>query len=138
MDKYHLPEDISAMYITASSFPDGVLAAHQQLHSLVPMSDTPERKYFGISFPNQDGTIIYKTAAEELNEGEAKSLGLETYIIRKGDYISIDIADFMKNVSGIGQAFQELIADPNIDLNGACVEWYLNDDLVKCMVRLAD
>jgi hypothetical protein len=137
MEEYQLLNDISAMYITASSFPEGVLAAHQQLHSLVPMSETPERKYFGISFPNQDGTIIYKAAAEELADGEAEKLGLETYLIKKGKYISIDIPDFMKDVSGIGNAFQELLTDPRIDHNGACVEWYIDAD-VKCMVRLAD
>lgn len=136
MEKYHLPENITAMYITASSFPEGVLAAHQKLHSLVPMSESPERKYFGISFPI-DGTIVYKAAAEELTDGKASQLGLETYIIKKGEYTSIDIHDFMKNISAIGDAFNELLENQRIDPNGACVEWYMNDD-VKCMVRLAD
>lgn len=136
MEKYQLPESISAMYITASSFPEGVLAAHQQLHRLVPRTDS--RKYFGISFPNQDGKIIYKAAAEEVGDGEAEKLGLETYLIKEGTYISIDIHDFMNNVDAIGKAFDKLIADPRIDLNGACVEWYVTDDVVKCMVRLAD
>lgn len=137
MEKYHLPDDITAMYITASSFPDGVLAAHQKLHSLVPMSDTPERKYFGISYPI-DGTIIYKAGAEELTEGEAEQLGLETYLMKKGKYISTDIHDYMKNLSAIGDAFNELLESPDIDANGACVEWYITDKDVKCMVRLAD
>ena len=138
MEEYHLPNDISAMYITASSFPDGVLAAHQKLHSLVPRTESPERKYFGISFPNQDGTIIYKAAAEELTDDEAEKLSLETYLIKKGEYISIDIHDYMKEVSGIREAFQKLLSDPRIDPNGACVEWYRSDYVVKCMVRLAD
>ncbi len=137
MEKYHLPDDITAMYITASSFPDGVLAAHQKLHSLVPMADSPERKYFGISFPI-DGTIVYKAAAEELTQGEAKQLGLETYLMKKGEYISIDIHDYMKNLSAIGNAFHELLENPRIDPNGACVEWYISNEDVKCMVRLAD
>lgn len=137
MEKYHLPDDITAMYITASSFPDGVLAAHQKLHSLVPMSESPERKYFGISFPI-DGTIIYKAAAEELMDGEAKQHGLETYLIKKGEYTSLDIHDYMKNLSAIGEAFNELLENPYIDPNGACVEWYISDKDVKCMVRLAD
>jgi len=136
MEKYQLSESISAMYITASSFPEGVLAAHQKLHSLLPRTD--ERKYFGISFPTQNGTIIYKAAAEEISDEEAEKLGLETYLIKKGTYISIDIHDFMNNIDAIGKAFQELIADPRIDPNGACVEWYVTDNDVKCMVRLAD
>jgi hypothetical protein len=136
MEKYHLPEDITAMYITAGSFPDGVLAAHQKLHGTVQR--TNERKYYGISFRDKSGTIIYKAAAEELREGEAESLGLATYVIRKGDYISIDIHDFMHKVTSIGETFQKLISDPRIDPNGACIEWYMNDDDMKCMVRLSD
>ncbi|HEY1054925.1 MAG TPA: transcriptional regulator, partial [Emticicia sp.] len=128
MEKYHLSDDISAMYITASSFPDGVLAAHQKLHSLVPREDSPERKYFGISFPI-DGTIIYKACAEELTLGEAEALGLETYLIRKGEYTSIDIHDYMKDVSGIGDAFNTLLENPRIDPHGACIEWYRNDEV---------
>lgn len=136
MEKYHLPEDITAMYIIASSFPDGVLAAHQQLHSMVER--TTGRKYYGISFPNKSGTIIYKAAAEELKAGEAETLGLETCVIKKGDYISIDIPDFMNHVLKIGEAFEELISDARIDPNAACVEWYMDDTNMKCMVRLAD
>jgi hypothetical protein len=137
MEKYYLPDDITAMYITASSFPDGVLAAHQKLHSLVPMSASPERKYFGISYPI-DETIVYKAGAEELSVGEAKQFGLETYLIKKGEYTSIDIHDYMKNLSAIGDAFNELLENPRIDQYGACIEWYVNDNEVKCMVRLAD
>jgi hypothetical protein len=137
MEKYHLPENITAMYITASSFPDGVLAAHQKLHSLVPMSSTPERKYFGISFPI-NGTIVYKAGAEKLTNGEAEQLGLETYLIRKGEYASMDIHDYMKNLSSIGDAFNRLLENPRIDPNGACIEWYISDNDVKCMVRLSD
>ncbi|RFS13778.1 transcriptional regulator [Emticicia sp. C21] len=137
MEKYHLPEDIRAMYITASSFPDGVLAAHQKLHSLVPLSESPHRKYFGISFPI-DGTIIYKAGAEELTAGEADKLGLEIYLIKKGEYTSVDIHNYMQNLSAISETFNELLENPRIDPNGACIEWYISDKDVKCMVRLAD
>ena len=50
----------------------------------------------------------------------------------------MDIQDYMKDTSAIGDAFQELLANPRIDPNGACIEWYINNDIVKCMVRLAD
>lgn len=136
MEKYHLPEDVTTMCTTASSFPDGVLAAHQKLHGIVRR--TNERKYYGISFPDKNGMIVYKAASEELKEGEAENLGLETYVIRKGDYISIDIHDFMSKVASIGEAFHKLISDPRIDHNGACIEWYMNDDDMKCIVRLRD
>jgi hypothetical protein len=36
METIKLENDITVMYVTAASFPDGVLAAHQKLHSLIP------------------------------------------------------------------------------------------------------
>ncbi|PLK42969.1 transcriptional regulator [Emticicia sp. TH156] len=136
MVNYHLEADIKAMYIEADSYPAGVLKAHQQLHGLVKR--TENRKYFGISFPDRSGFIIYKAAAEEITDGEAIQLELNTFVIKKGNYISIDIPDFMENIEAIGVSFQKLISFPGIDPNGACIEWYLDDNLVKCMVRLAD
>ena len=134
-EPFILGEDIKVMCIEASLFPDGVMAAHQQLHELVPYST--ERKYYGLSRPAEDGIIVYKAAASELENGEAEKLQLETFIIKKGNYVSIAIHNYMQDIPTIGKAFSELIARPDIDPNGLCVEWYLNDKDVKCMVRLA-
>lgn len=135
METTQLNEDIKVMYVTASSFPDGVLAAHQKLHAAIPFST--ERKYFGLSRP-EGGAIIYKAAAEELKEGEGENLGFETMIIKKGNYITQTIYDFMKDIPAIGNTFQEMIKHPGIDPEGYCVEWYINQKDVQCMVRLAD
>ena len=48
------------------------------------------------------------------------------------------INNYMKDIPAIGNAFQQLTALPDIDAQGYCVEWYLNDKDVKCMVRIAD
>lgn len=133
MEKYILSSDISVFCVTAKSFPDGVLQAHQELHSLVPFSN--DRRYFGISRPYKD-TIVYKAAAEEMHQGEAKKLGCEPFTIKNGHYISIVIADFMKDTPSIGRAFQKLLSHLDIDPNGFCIEWYLNDQDLRCMVRL--
>ena len=134
MDTFNLEEDIEVFCVTARSFPDDVLEAHQTLHALVPYS--PERKYFGISYPDAPGHIIYKAAAEELVPGDLSKHGLEKFVIKKGKYICILINDFMKDIPSIGKAFQELITQPAIDPNGCCVEWYLSEKDVRCMVRL--
>ncbi|MEO6638588.1 MAG: hypothetical protein ABIN25_09935 [Ginsengibacter sp.] len=55
--------------VIADSFPEGIMAAHKKLHSLVPFST--QRKYFGLSRP-ENGTIMYKASAEEMEEGEAE------------------------------------------------------------------
>jgi hypothetical protein len=131
MENYLLQHDINIICITAESFPAGILPAFEKLHHLA----AGERKSYGISRPDKN-TIIYKAGAEELSAGEAEKLRLEKFVLKKGNYISIDIPDFMKNVPAIGKAFEQLLADPRIDKEGACIEWYFNEKDVKCMVRI--
>ena len=134
MDTYHLDKDIHVFCKTATSFPDGVLEAHQSLHRLVSFS--PQRQYYGISWMDKNGDFIYKAAAAELTPGELSKHNLETFIIRNGDYIYIDIKNFMDHIPAIGQAFTQLKSDDRIDPQGAAVEWYLNESDVRCMIRL--
>jgi hypothetical protein len=135
MDIITVNDDIKVFYVTASSFPDGILAAHQHLHSLMPFSK--ERQYYGISRP-EDGTIIYRAGATELHDGELADANLESLILKKGKYISKDIHDYMSNLSVIGNTFQQMIARDDIDPQGYCVEWYISNKDVRCMVRMKD
>lgn len=134
MDHFSLASAITVYTVKADSFPDGVLAAHQHLHKLVPYSG--KRKYFGISRPEGKGRIEYYAAAEELETGELSRHGLPEFVISAGNYVYVDIPDFMKNIPAIGQAFQQLLTEKNIDPNGACVEWYLDQQTCRCMVKL--
>src|SRR5262245_41856288 len=102
-EEYNLKNDITLCCLTAKSFPDGVMDAHQALHAMFP--NPKERRFFGISRPNGKGTIIYNAAVVPLNDAEVKKLGLETLVIKKGSYTSIIIPDFMKDVQQIGKAF---------------------------------
>jgi hypothetical protein len=134
MENYLLEKDITVFYIQASSFPEGVMAAHQQLHAALVR--TADRRFFGISRPEGKTGIVYKAAAEELNPGEGNRLGYETMLLPKGNYLSLVIKDFRKDIPSIGSAFTEMLHQPGIDPNGFCLEWYLNDCDVQCMVRL--
>ncbi|MBI3519007.1 MAG: transcriptional regulator [Bacteroidetes bacterium] len=136
MEYLNLEKDITVFYVTASSYPEGVLAAHQQMHGYVTYNE--KRNYFGISAPDKTGTIIYKSAAAELEKGEFSKHHLEQFVIKKGTYIFIDIIDFMKDIPAIGKAFEILLSNSNIDSQGCCVEWYLSQSSVRCMVRLKD
>jgi predicted transcriptional regulator YdeE len=135
MEKITLKKDIDVVYITASSFPEGVLAAHQKLHSLVPFTNT--RGYYGISHGNTEGGITYKAAAEVL-KGEKGKYNLEKFIIKKGNYLCEDLKNFTKDPSMITTTFQKLLTDPNLDPNGYCLEIYEGENDVKCMVKLRD
>ncbi len=78
MEKIRIEKDIRVFYVTAKSFPEGIQEAHQKLHSLIPFSK--DRKYFGISRPEQGMGIVYRAAAEELEQREAERLKLETLV----------------------------------------------------------
>ncbi|MGG9961203.1 hypothetical protein [Ferruginibacter sp. SUN106] len=136
MEKYFITNNIKTFYVTATSFPGGVLKAHQALHALLPTIEN--RKFFGISFPGKAGNIIYKAAVKENYTGEAEQLNCETFIIGKGTYCSETIKDFMKDVSVVGKIFQQLLQHPDLDINGYCLEIYPNEKDIICLVKLND
>lgn len=130
----NLKDDIRVFYVQAESFPSGVKAAHEKLHSLLPAGDM--RKFFGISFQNQNGDIIYRAASAETFPAEAEKYGLDTFTIRKGDYICDTLIDWCKEERLVEKTFRKLLAHPRLDKNGYCVEEYLNDKDMLCMVKL--
>ena len=136
METIFQEHDIKVFYITATSFPDGIQAAHEELHALVPFST--DRKYFGISRPGNNGPIIYQAAAEEIKKGEAEKLNCDTLILKKGKYISLTIYDYIKDLQSISKAFQQLLTTPGLDPQGYCIEWYVSNKDVKCMIRLEE
>ena len=135
MEQITLTEDIRVYYIQATSFPEGVVAAHETLHAMYPFDAA--RRCFGVSRP-EHGKIDYKAAAEELVPGEYAKQGLPSLIIRKGIYKCIAIKDFRKNIPAISYAFTDLIVQPGIDPETYCVEWYQGMNDVLCMVRMRD
>lgn len=133
MEHFTLDQNIPVAYVAAGSFPDGITAAHEQLHARVPFS--AERRYFGLSRP-ENGPIQYKAAAEELQPGEAARWNCPSMIIKKGTYIALTIENYTQDLQSIGRAFRELLTTPGLDPQGYCVEWYLNGKDVRCMIRL--
>jgi hypothetical protein len=133
MEYYDMDQDIKTICVTAISFPDGVQAAFKKLQDIIPGS--AGRRYFGISRPEVAG-IMYKAAAEQLEDHEAEKLGLESFLIPKGSYIGVEIPDFMNHIPEIGKTFRQLLSTPNIDPNGFCLEMYIGENDVRCMVKL--
>lgn len=135
MEMFFIEKEINVYCITAKSFPNEVLEAHQKLHKMIPFSE--ERRYFGLSRP-ENGKIVYKAAAEKLEKDAEEKNECESFIIKSGNYRTITILNFKNDSQGIGTAFEKLISYSDIDPNGYCIEWYFNDQDVKCMVRLID
>lgn len=136
MEKQILDKDIKTFYVEASSFPNGVMAAHRQLQSL--LVNPQERIFYGISFGGPGGIIIYRAAVEESYDGEAEKLRCATFLIKKGIYLSETMKDWKRDELSIGKTFRKLLADPHLDPDGYCVEIYLNERDVQCMVKIND
>lgn len=134
MEIFTFDKDITVFYVTATSFPAGIMAAHEQLHTYLPLLH--ERKHFGLSRPEGNEGIVYRAAAEETYPGEAEKFHCETLVLKKGKYASLYVADFVKNFQEIDQAFRQLLQLPGLDPQGYCVEWYLDNTDVRCMIRL--
>src|SRR5207247_9368579 len=96
-----------------------------------------QRKRYRISCPDKNGSIIYEAATNQLHEDEAEELSIETFTIRKCEYISEFLEDWKKDETQIGKTFQRLLSDPRIDKKqGYCLEIYPNAKDVRCMVIL--
>ncbi|MGH2576108.1 MAG: transcriptional regulator [Ignavibacteria bacterium] len=134
MEIRNINNDIKVFYVKAESFPNGIKAAHEKLHSLLPSAEG--RRFFGISYQGSNGNIIYKAAAEELQKGESEKYGCETFIIKKGEYISETLNDWQKDKGQVDRTFKKLLADPRLDENGYCLEMYPNEKDMMCMVKL--
>jgi hypothetical protein len=129
-----LDRDIVVMFIEVTTFPQGIV---ETFHKLEAMYGSGKRQLYGISFSDKLGKVIYRAAAEVKSETEAAQFGLHHFIIKRGNYVSEKIVNFLDHVDDIGKTFMKMIHDPRIDPNGCCVEVYRDPDVI-CMVRLAD
>lgn len=132
MDNYNFTKDVPTYCVTAESFPEGIAAAHAQLQELLPKND--RRDFFGVSWQDENGITIYKAAAE-IMEGESMP-GMETFVIKNGPYNAFYIYDYAENPDSISKAFELLLKEHEVDPDGYCLEWYINENDVKCMVPL--
>lgn len=92
MEYFNLQTDSTVFCVTATSFPDGVLKAHQDLYSFVTYDSN--RMYFGVSYRNQNGIITYKAVATKLFPNEANTPKMENVILKKGKYYCKRINNF--------------------------------------------
>ena len=133
METITLHSDIQTLTVKAAVFPEGIKAAFDVLHGIFP---SESRRFFGISYQGNDGKIIYMAAAEVLSPPEIDETGLDTFTIRKGNYICEKINNWKEDESRVKNIFEKLLAQPGIDPNGYCVEEYLDDKDMIAMVTL--
>jgi hypothetical protein len=134
METYLISEDIKVFYVKAKSFPEGIEEAHVTILGLLPSANG--RNLFGISSPSGKEGIVYKAAIEEAYDKEAEKYNCATVIIKKGYYTSEIITNWDNDKEIVQKTFKKLLAHPEIDKNGYCLEIYLNDKDMICLVPL--
>jgi len=130
----HIPNGRKIICVKATSFPDGVMDGHRKLHCLIT-HDKP-RRYYSVSHGSENGLILYMAGAEIVEDADHGLADTEEFTIRKGDYISKEIQGYMENIPAIGETFAEMLKRPDIDPQGYCLEHYLDQKTVVCMVPL--
>jgi hypothetical protein len=135
--QYIIEKDITAYIIEASSFPEGVDLAHNTLHSL--FLDKKNWQFYGISYMRENGTICYMAGASSRIENVENTHHLATFTIKKGNYNSVLLPNFMEDESRIFPTFQHLLKDPQLDPQGYCLEIFENKGQdMRCLVKLSE
>jgi len=135
METHRIDKDVHLLRHQASSFPEGVLQAFQFIEQANP--DFCRRTFYGLSRGTRDGGIAYWAAVEQKEKKEGDLPGLEPITLPKGKYASLEVREFMKNLTAISGAFEQLLTNPDLDPATYCVELYQNDTVI-CMVRLRE
>ena len=135
MEIYNLINDIKVFGFQVKSFPRGIGDDFESLIKIVPGGF--ERPYYGISYLDKDGQILYNATALEKYEGEAEKYNCKRYTIDKGEYVAITVYDWRQKTDCIKDVFHEIMQDSRVDKTNPAVEWYKNDDEMMCMVQTA-
>jgi len=134
METYKLKNDLKVFGKEVPTFPVGVSDAFHQLITIIP--DGSNRSYYGLSHMDETGKIIYKAAAEEKYAGEAEKYNCDRYIIEKGEYLAVTLADWRGKTDCIKDMFHDMMEDDRADKTKEVVEWYKTDTEMLCLVKM--
>ena len=112
METYILGNDIRVFCVTTNYFfPDGIrMEAFEKLHASVSVG---RKSWFGYFTPKPKGTNHLQGCFWRSTKEMPKNLVVNLLLFKRGLYLSGQL--FMKDLQGIGKAFQTLISQPNID-----------------------
>jgi hypothetical protein len=68
---------------------------------------------------------------------EASQYNLDRYTIERGHYITFTLNDWRKKTDTIKDIFNVLLQNKAADHSKPCIEWYMNDQVMLCMVKKA-
>jgi hypothetical protein len=134
MELITIDKKIKVIGMKVQSFPAGIGEAFNTLMNSLP--DSTHRSYYGIT-NCINGRISYIAAAEIKNPSE-EITGTEQFVIDAGLYISKALWDWRKHVNEIKGVFEEMMHDERVKPESTCVEWYKDDNVMFCMIKIDD
>lgn len=134
METYNLKNDLKVFGKEVTTFPLGVKEAFGTLLDMIP--DGFKRSYYGISYIDETGKIIYIATAEEKYEGEAEKYNCEQYTVEQGEYLAVTISDWLKKIDCIKDVFHDIMEDERADKTKPVLEWYKTETEMLCLVKM--
>ncbi len=124
---------ILTMSIKVSEFPDGVKTAFTRLEK--KLNNKNGRQFFGAANV-KNNELDYKACLVQNNEFEHLSLGLESYTIPGGKYITHRLINWSKNTHLIKEIFGELESKYLFDASRPQLEYYKNNRELLLMLPI--
>lgn len=126
--------EIKVMYVKSDNGIAGGRKAFDKLES--KLSTLKGRKFYGLVFgipPNDE----YRACVETEDENESSRLNLNTYIIPGGKFIQERIKNWNDNLHLIGETFQKLAHQYQVDNTRPSVEFYrsMRDMLITLPIK---
>lgn len=132
MELYQQTEAIKLIGTLVKTFPMGIKEAFDQLYETFGGN----RAYYGVSWMDDKGGIIYYAMAPALSDTEEQLTGYEKFTIPKGNYRAETVKDWMSKTDSIKDVFHRLTVGIKPNENHPCIEWYQSDEEMHCMVKV--
>ena len=132
MEIFILTETFKLICTQVHTFPQGIGEAFDELYN--NLSSPDKRHYFGLSWMDEQGKIVYKVAAEKLENDPLTDNNYETAVLPASEYLVLRLKNWQEHLDDIKTMFGQLLEDPRTDKTFPCVEWYRNDDEMWCMM----
>jgi predicted transcriptional regulator YdeE len=133
MEKLKLLDEIVVFGVQVKTFPLGIGEAFDQLANKIP--DGRNRPYYGISWIDIDGSIIYYAVAAERFAGEAVLYDYTIMEIEKGEYAVVTVKEWQSKTNTLKDIFHEMMENKETDSTKPCIEWYKSHDEMLCMMK---
>ena len=133
MEKFKIPEDITTFGARVKTFPTGVGEMFDKLSK--ELEKGVNRPWYGISWMDNKGNVVYYANSAELFPGEAEKYKYETLVIEKGEYYSEPVKNWRSNIECIKDVFHDMMKSEKTDNRKPCIEWYKSDDEMLCLIK---